>query len=270
MENLEIKAFRYFGDDNTPLYASILGYGKPLVILHGGGPDRQSIIPFAKLLAGHHQVIFPDIRGYGQSVCYDSTKHTWTQYAGDVISLIRFMGFNNVFICGMGLGASVAERVAYTYPEKVLGLILISPETFDEEDKGSSDKEIEMMDKCAEDARKKSLETAWQPFMQDLAPVIRSAVRDSFPRTDPQSFAAAMAIVHSKRLDSIMELSKIHAPLLVIPGSDIRHTTDSGNIYMELVPKCQLGQAFDWNKVHTMDQLAAEIAPQMINFTQQL
>lgn len=265
-----MKNFKYFGDDKTPLYASTVGSGPPLVILHGGGPDRQSIIPFAKLLEGHHQVIFPDIRGYGESVCYDRSKHTWTQYAKDVISLINFIEENQIFICGMGLGASIAERVSYTYQDRVLGVILISPETFDKEGEGSSDQEIEMMDRCAEVAITKDLERAWQPFMKDLAPVITKAVRESFLRTNPKSFAAAMAIVHSKRLDSIKQLSRINAPLLVIPGNDKRHNSNSSNIYLGLVSNCQLGEPFDWNEMRTMDQLASALVPQIMRFSQKV
>lgn len=270
MENFQIKNFKYFGDDKTPLYASTVGSGSPLVILHGGGPDRQSIIPFAQLLKAHHQVIFPDIRGYGQSVCFDRSQHTWAQYAKDVISLINYIEENEAFICGMGLGASIAERVSYTYQDRVMGVILISPETFDKEGEGSSDQEIEMMDRCAEVAITKDLESAWQPFMKDLAPVITKAVRESFLRTNPKSFAAAMAIVHSKRLDSIKQLSGISAPLLVFPGNDKRHNSNSSNIYMELVANCQLGEQFDWNEISTLGQLASTLAPQIIRFTQKV
>lgn len=270
VSNLQIKNFKYFGDDKTPLYASAVGSGTPLVILHGGGPDRHSILPFAKLLEKHHQIIFPDIRGYGQSVCYDRSKHTWSQYAKDVISLINFIDEKKIFIGGMGLGASIAERVSYTYKDSILGVILISPETFDKDGEGSSDQEKEMMDKCAEVAINKDLEKAWQPFMKDLAPVISNTVRDAFMRTDPKSFAAAMAIVHSKRLDSISQLAEIKAPLLVIPGNDKRHNSNNSETYLELVTNCELGKPFDWNEIKTIDQLASEIAPQIIHFTQKI
>lgn len=254
------------GDDNTPLYASTMGEGVPLMILHGGGPDRQSIIPFAKILGANYQVIFPDIRGYGQSICYDPSKHTWSQYAKDVISLINFIGINNFFICGMGLGASIAERVAYTYPDMVKGVILISPETFDKEGEGSSLQEIEMMEKCAKVSLTEGLEIAWEPFMKDLSPAITSAVRESFDRTDVRSFAAAMAIVHSKRLESFKQLSEISAPVLIIPGTDKRHNANTSNIYLEHVSQCKLGKSFDWNEIQTIEQLAVVTVPQINEF----
>lgn len=88
---MDITHIKYAGDDGNPLYASTLGSGQPIIMLHGGGPDRQSIIPFANLLKHEYQVIFPDIRGYGESHCIDESKHTWAQYANDVLSLINFL-----------------------------------------------------------------------------------------------------------------------------------------------------------------------------------
>lgn len=260
----------YSGEDENLLFASILGSGEPIVILHGGGPDRQSIIPFARLLQPDYQVIFPDIRGYGQSVCFDRSKHTWEQYAKDVISLIDHLGVKKIIICGMGLGSSIAESVAFSYADRIRGVILISPESFDKAGEGSSQKEIELMDKCGEVAKKKGLAAAWKPFMADLSPVINSMVREAFPRTNPESFSAAMAIVHSKRLANVQQLSGIVAPTLIIPGNDVRHAPDIGEKYQALIPDCILGNSLNWDDVLTVDQLAAEVVPQMLEFLQDL
>ncbi len=128
-----MKDFVFKGDDGQRLYASSLGSGIPVIILHGGGPDRQSLIPFANLLQNDCKVIFPDIRGYGQSVCTDTSKHNWKQYAADVIALIDHLRIDQAVICGMGLGASIVERVSFTYPDRIVGVVLISPETLDKE-----------------------------------------------------------------------------------------------------------------------------------------
>lgn len=264
MENI-----KYYGNDKTPLYASTMGSGLPLIMLHGGGPDRNSIIPFAILLQTHYKVIFPDIRGYGQSECFEPRKHTWEQYADDVIALLQSFGYQKAIISGMGLGATIAERFAYTYPEQVLGLILISPESFDENGKGSSPEEIELMEKCAEIARNRGLKEAWKPFKKHLSPVINTMVDGAIPRTNPDSFAAAMAIVHSQRLKDQKLLTKIAAPTLIIPGNDPRHPSDVGKRYTNLVPRCFLGQEIDWQKISSVEELAKNVAPQITNFLAQ-
>ena len=241
MENIS-----YYGNDGNLLFASILGSGIPIVILHGGGPDRQSIIPFARRLEKEHRIIFPDIRGYGQSTCYAPSKHNWIQYANDVISLIDHLALGQIIICGMGIGASITERVGFSYPNRIKGIILLSPETLDEEGKGSSEKEKELMIRCAEQAVSEGLEKAWEPFMKDLAPVISKAVKEAFIRTE------------------------IKAPTLIFPGGDIRHSSELGNIYMRLIPNCTLEEPFDWDNIQTLDQLAEKIAPKIMMFTREL
>lgn len=261
-----MKHIKFKGDDSNALYASLLGTGEPIVMLHGGGPDRQSIIPFAKLLQNGHQVVFPDIRGYGQSICLDQSKHTWEQYAKDVISLIDYLKLEKIVISGMGLGSSIAERVAYSYPERVKAVILISPETLDKDGEGSSLEEIELIDKCAEVARKEGLEEAWKPFIANLTPVISSMVSNAISRTNPDSFAAAMSIGHSRRLESRKQLSQIIVATLVIPGNDVRHDSDIGEQYSDLINTCFLGSSIDWERIKTVDQFASNVVPQMISF----
>jgi 3-oxoadipate enol-lactonase len=264
--NVQINDFIFHGNDDIPLFASWVGYGKPLIILHGGGPDRQSIIPFAKLLADDYRVIFPDIRGYGQSICTDRTKHNWAQYAQDVISLMDHLKLTTAIIGGMGLGASIAERIAISYANRIEALILISPETLDEDGEGSSTQEIAMMERCSQVAISEGLEEAWKPFMPHLTPVINSMVKEAMPRMNAHSFSAAMAIVYSKRLESSNQLLNISAPTLVIPGNDTRHASDIGKTYHSLISKCFIGHEVNWNDIQTVDQFAAYVAPQIRSF----
>jgi pimeloyl-ACP methyl ester carboxylesterase len=261
-----MKDFAFNGNDGQKLYASSLGSGIPVVILHGGGPDRQSLIPFAELLQNDCKVIFPDIRGYGQSVCTDTSKHNWKQYAADVIALLEHLRIDQAVVCGMGLGASITERVAFTYPDRIIGVVLISPETLDKDGEGSSPQEKEMFDDCAATAKNQGLEKAWEPFLPQLAPVINLMVKDAMPRTSPESFSAAMAIVHSKRLESHQQLTEITAPTLVIPGNDARHDAGLGHEYLELIPNCQIGKAVDWAAIFTTVELAQMVIPQVLRF----
>ncbi len=263
---MDITHIKYAGDDGNPLYASTLGSGQPIIMLHGGGPDRQSIIPFANLLKHEYQVIFPDIRGYGESHCIDESKHTWAQYANDVLSLINFLKLDKITISGMGLGASISERFALSYADRASALILISPETLDKDGEGSSQEEIEMLAQCGEVALKVGLTEAWKPFLPHLTRVINSMVQEAIPRTNAASFAAALAIVCNKRLESHVQLSKIVAPILIIPGNDDRHSSTIGQQYEALIPNCTLGRPIPWNEIDSVEQFAANVVPQINEF----
>ncbi|MET0399599.1 MAG: alpha/beta hydrolase [Longimicrobiaceae bacterium] len=91
-----MNGFTYRGADGSPLYAATVGEsgrapgdgGHVVVLLHGGGPDHHSLIPLAQRVADPHIVVLPDVRGYGRSICTDESRHTWAQYADDVIALL--------------------------------------------------------------------------------------------------------------------------------------------------------------------------------------
>ena len=70
----------YAGSDGWPLYARILGIqpdpsARPAVVLmHGGGPDHNSLVPLADTLSDRYAVVLPDVRGYGRSACRDPSS----------------------------------------------------------------------------------------------------------------------------------------------------------------------------------------------------
>lgn len=104
--------FTYRSSDDWPLFATISLEEKPpangehsvLIQLHGGGPDHHSMVPLAWMLTNGKTVVLPDIRGYGRSVCTDPARHTWAQYADDVIALLDHLGVRRAVVGGAGLG----------------------------------------------------------------------------------------------------------------------------------------------------------------------
>jgi 3-oxoadipate enol-lactonase len=153
-------------------------------LLHGGGPDHHSLLPLAHKLADLTQVIVPDIRGYGVSVCTDPLCHTWKQYAEDVLSLLDYLKADKAVVGGTGLGATISLRFALEFPHRTEAIIPISIEEI--EDDEAKKAEIEFMDAFAERVRKQGIMSGWEPILDDLAPVIRALVEDAIPAPIPQ------------------------------------------------------------------------------------
>lgn len=128
-----MKEICFRGSDGCELFASILGDGVPLVLLHGGGPDRRMFFPLAWELASSATVILPDIRGYGRSRCTDPSRHTWNQYARDVFALLDHLGLERPWLGGAGLGSTIAMKAAVADPPRVCGLVLISVEDIEDD-----------------------------------------------------------------------------------------------------------------------------------------
>src|SRR5690242_4475103 len=168
----------YLGRDGWPLTAfSTVPHvpGVPVVILmHGGGPDHRSLVPLAVRLAGDAQVVLPDVRGYGRSRCAAPARHTWAQYADDVIALLDHLAVARAFVGGAGLGATISLRAAVGHPDRVAGLVLISVE--DIEDDAGKAAEIAFMDAFAERVRTGGIEAGWAPILGDLSPIIGAMV----------------------------------------------------------------------------------------------
>lgn len=218
----ESRALSFNGSDEWPLHAEVLGEEGPVVILlHGGGPDHQMFIPLARRLEDFCTVVLPDIRGYGRSVCTDPARHTWAQYAEDVIALLDHLGLQRAIIGGAGLGTTITLRAAVAYPERIQAAILISVEDIEDDEKKMA--EIAFMDAFAERVRTEGIEAAWAPILPHLAPIIGTLVREAIPRSDPASIAAAAAIGRDRSFRSVEELAVITAPTLIIPGMDERH-----------------------------------------------
>lgn len=234
--------FAYHGNDGWPLWAMVLhrnahaeGRDLPIVLLHGGGPDHEMFLPLARELAEHHTIALPDIRGYGRSVCADPTRHTWAQYADDVVSLLDHFGWTRAIVGGAGLGSTIALRTAVAYPERVEAVILISVEDIEDDEKKAA--EIAFMDAFAERARSEGIEAAWAPILNDLAPIIGALVRDAIPRSNAASLAAAAAIGRDRSFRSVDELAVMTAPTLIIPGMDERHPAQLAEDLARLLPR---------------------------------
>lgn len=271
-----ITEFTYTNGDNWPLYAkSIESIGTlataqslPVVILlHGGGPDHNSLIPLAKQLADLHTVILPDIRGYGRSVCTDPTLHTWAQYANDVIGLMDKISADTAILGGAGLGSTISLRTALSYPDRVSGLVLISVE--DIEDDKAKEAEIVFMEDFAKRVRELGITKAWEPILKDLSPIIELMVSDAIPRSTPESIAAAASIGYDRSFRSVKELVPILVPTLIIPGMDWRHPKALAKELSEILSKGYLADISLSPELRSAEDFANSLSPVIRNFLNQ-
>ena len=259
----------YRGADGWPLYANVLDgdahNGAPtLVLLHGGGPDHRMFLPLAHRLADICTVILPDIRGYGRSVCPDPARHTWSQYAADVVALLDELSIEQAIVGGAGLGATIALRTIVAHPLRVAGAVLISVEDIEDDEKKKA--EIAFMDAFAERVRADGLEAAWAPILDELAPLIGTLVRDAIPRSDTWSIAAAAAIGRDRSFASIEELAVVRAPVLIMPGMDQRHPKEVAEALVRVLPNGALASTALNDAILTAEDLARTFAPQIRAF----
>ncbi|MEU7169409.1 alpha/beta hydrolase [Streptomyces morookaense] len=106
------------------------GSGDAVVLLHGWPGDRTDYRDVVPLLAGTHDVVVPDLRGFG-----DSDRHTAHRpelydaaaQARSVVGLIGELGLERPVLAGYDIGSRIAQAVARTYPERVRALVVSPP-----------------------------------------------------------------------------------------------------------------------------------------------
>src|SRR4051794_37948398 len=96
----------------TPAVSSALahdrvGEGPPLVLLHPLGADRSVWYPVLDRLAAVHDVVVPDLPGFGTSPVLSEGAEP-SALAGAVAELLRTLGLGGVHAVGNSLGGWVA------------------------------------------------------------------------------------------------------------------------------------------------------------------
>ncbi|MFF2844874.1 alpha/beta fold hydrolase [Streptomyces sp. NPDC058001] len=249
----------YRAADHCALYATTLGEGRPLVLMHAGGPDHKSMLPLAERLADRFMVVLPDLRGYGRSICTDPARYSWARYTDDVVQLLDHMDIPAAVLAGAGLGSTITLRTAAAYPDRVRAAVLIGVE--DIEDDEAKEAEIRFLDAFAARVASDGIEAGWEPILADFPPVVGAMVRDAIPRSDPASIVAAAAIGHDRSFRSVAELATIAAPTLVFRGTDPRHPSALAEQAAATLPHGQLAEPAIDGTLHTPTDLARAIAP---------
>jgi pimeloyl-ACP methyl ester carboxylesterase len=115
---------RYVTVNGIQLHYVEGGKGQPLVLLPGWPETWWSYHKMMPVLAAKYHVIVVDIRGMGSSgkpaVGYD--KRTMAE---DVYQLIRYLGYDKVFVAGHDIGAMVAWSFAANHPEATAKLVMM-------------------------------------------------------------------------------------------------------------------------------------------------
>lgn len=100
------------------------GSGRPLLLLHGYPQTHVMWHEVAPHLADRFHVICPDLRGYGDSSKPPSTPdhypYSKRAMAGDMVEVMRSLGYSEFLVTGHDRGARVAHRMALDYPERIV------------------------------------------------------------------------------------------------------------------------------------------------------
>lgn len=100
--------------------------GAPLVLVHGHSDSSRLWRSMVLDLQNDFHIYAVDLRGFGQSDKPDQYVYTMAEHAGDVIAFMDVCGIEKAFLTGHSMGSMVAQNIAFSRPERIRGLALLS------------------------------------------------------------------------------------------------------------------------------------------------
>jgi pimeloyl-ACP methyl ester carboxylesterase len=122
--------------DGVELSGEEAGEGRPIVLLHGLTATRRYVVHGSKALerAGHRVVTY-DARGHGRSS--PGAAYDYETLSHDLLAVMGDRRVDRAVLAGASMGAHTSVRFALDHPERVAGLVLITP-AYTPEDFGDS------------------------------------------------------------------------------------------------------------------------------------
>lgn len=107
------------------MYYEVHGYGRPLILLHGGFGSTGMFAEVLPKLAEGRRVIAADLQAHGRTADVDRPLSAYSM-ADDVAALIRHLGLGRADVMGYSMGGGVALQTAARHRGLVRRLVVVS------------------------------------------------------------------------------------------------------------------------------------------------
>ena len=224
------------------------GEGTPVVLLHGLTATRRYVVMGSRALErGGHRVVAYDARGHGASgPALDSDAYDYDDLVFDLQAVLDECGIDRAVLAGASMGAHTIVRLALDEPERVAGLVVITP-AFDPQSDG---RELERWDALSEGLRRGGVEGFVEAYGEPDVPdrwreTIGKVLRQRLSAHEhPEAVADALrAVPRSRPFGAWDDLSRVQAPTVVVASrdeADPGHPYAIGERYAELIPGARL------------------------------
>ncbi|MGI9184304.1 MAG: alpha/beta fold hydrolase [Solirubrobacteraceae bacterium] len=226
------------------------GEGPAVVLLHGLTATRHYVVMGSTALErSDHRVIAYDARGHGRSSpASDPSAYGYDELATDLEAVLDHAGVPRAILAGASMGAHTLLRLALQRPERVGGLVVITPAY-----EGESDDDAQRLahwDALSDGLRSGGIDGFLAAYGEPRVPerwrdtVIKVITQRLALHEHPEAVADALrAVPRSRPFASVDELGAIAVPTLVVVSddeADPEHPRAVGEAYAAAIPGARL------------------------------
>ena len=114
----------YFLYEGKKLFFEEVGFGNPLILLHGNTASCKMFSSVIPLFAEKYHVITMDFLGCGQSErLREWPTNLWYEWSKQAVALCEYKGFEKIDLIGCSGGAIAAINMALEHPQLVKAVV---------------------------------------------------------------------------------------------------------------------------------------------------
>ena len=213
--------------DGVRLSVEVAGDGPPVVLLHGLTATRRYVVMGSRSLErSGHRVIAYDARGHGRSTPAPAPeRYGYDELAADLKAVLDALRVPRAVLAGASMGAHTALSFALGAPERVAGLVVITPAYDGPASLGPA--RLARWDALADGLRSGGVDGFLAAYGEPaVAPEYRETVltviRQRLSLHDhPEALADALHYVpRSRPFDDVDALGAIAAPVTIVASGD--------------------------------------------------
>jgi pimeloyl-ACP methyl ester carboxylesterase len=245
------------GDGVRLAVADEPGEGFPVVLLHGLTAARRYVVMGSnRLRRAGHRVVAYDARGHGAStppeVADPAEAYGYPELTADLARVLDERGINRAVLAGVSMGAHTCLRFALEQPERVAGLVVITPGfdpvAFDDPAR------LARWDALSEALREGGIEAFAEAFAEAFGVQrIPAQWRETVGRALRQRMAvherldavadAMRWVPRSAPFDDLHALEQVECPAVVVGSrdeADPGHPLEIASLYADVLPAGRL------------------------------
>lgn len=236
--------------EGASLWVQEAGEGPAVVLLHGlTATHRYVVMGSRSLERSGHRVISYDARGHGQSSpAVDPRAYEYSDLVDDLETLLDALGIERAVLAGASMGAHTALALALRAPERVGGLVVITPAY--EPGEVDDAARLASWDALAAGLRQDGIEGFLRAYGEPTSDprwreTVEKVIRQRLALHEHLGAVAdALEVVpRSRPFDSLEALRTIAVPTVVVASGDEAdpgHPQAIGERYAGLIPGARL------------------------------